>query len=113
MSNITIEGKEVSIPDFFDTQAIQALFDSFNKPDSKRSQVFNLVVMADFLKLDDEADTLRDLLSLIDRSKASKSINIAEDLYAICKKLQGIILSRARGLVGESLTNYFYIFVGL
>lgn len=31
MSNITIEGKEVSIPDFFDTQAIQKQHESFQE----------------------------------------------------------------------------------
>lgn len=113
MSKITIEGKEVSIPDFFDTQKIQALFDSFNKPDNKMSQLFNLMIIAYFLNLTNEANTLRDLTNLIDIYGVREGINIDDDIYTICEKLQGYILSRAKVLAGESLTTYFYIFVGL
>lgn len=114
MNKIVIKDQDISIPHFFDVAKIQALFDSFCEPETKKDKVSNLIVLADFLVIDGHADTLRDLLSLIKANESREGmVNLADDLYAICKRLQHPIFGAFKKQAGESLSSYIYLYAGL
>jgi hypothetical protein len=114
MNVIKIKGQEVKIPHFYDAAKIQALFDSFCEPETKKDKVFNLIALADFLKLDSQADTLRDLLSLINAIESREGMaSLSDDLYPICKRLQHSVFGAFKQQAGDGLSSYFYIYAGL
>lgn len=114
MNVIKIKGQEVKIPHFYDAAKIQALFDSFCEPETKKDKVFNLIALADFLKLDSQADTLRDLLSLINAIESREGMaSLSDDLYPICKRLQHSVFGAFKQQANNGLSSYFYIYAGL
>lgn len=113
MNVIKIKGQEVKIPHFYDAAKIQALFDSFCEPETKRDKASNLLILAEFLKLDSHADTLREVLSLLNNNmKANGSVNIADELYTICQKFRIAIFAVFKNQAGESLSNCIYLYAG-
>lgn len=116
MNVIKIKGQEVKIPHFYDAAKIQALFDSFCEPETKKDKVFNLIALADFLKLDSHADTLRDVLSLINTNMnangSGHGVNITDELYAICQKLRIVIFAVFKKQAGESFSNFIGLYTG-
>ncbi len=116
MNKIVIKDQDISIPHFFDVAKIQALFDSFCEPETKKDKVSNLIVLADFLKLDSHADTLRDVLSLINTNMnangSGNGVNITDELYAICQKLRIAIFAAFKKQAGESFHNFICLYAG-
>jgi len=108
MKKVIFYNVELEIADFFDAQAVQALFDSLKRPENKSSSVFNLMKIAEYLELNNEVAILDHLLSLIDMNMSSKAVNIGDELYAICKKIRGYVFQVSHELLGKKLTNYLY-----
>lgn len=112
-NDITINGQKVAIPHLFDAAKMQALFDSFHKPEDSNTRISNLILLADFLGLYADAVSLRHILNLIEINEENKGVNITKQLYDICKTFQSVILQKATSVMGGSMNSFFYLFMGL
>lgn len=103
----------IGIPDFFDAQAIQALFISFEKPVNAEVRIHNLMQLAIFLEQAQTALLLEKLLGAYKALSGECVPDVSVDIVKACATVCGELMRLVAAKMGSDMARHITVFVAV